>query len=181
MTLKQGVPQGSVLSLLLLLLYIDDLAPAVGAPQVSLFTDDAAVWTQDTDLERTTSKLQKGQDAVTSWGTSWRMELAAQKLECSFLTTNTHEARWRPALYLSRQQIKNNPNPKFLGITYDRQLTIGSHASIVSSTRKQQAAALRRLESADSGYEKSILRFTYIATGWATVEYKAAACLPWVF
>ena len=38
----------------------DDLASAVGDPHVSLFADDVAVWMQDTDLERTTSKLQKG-------------------------------------------------------------------------------------------------------------------------
>ena len=98
-----------------------------------LFADDAAVWTRDTDLERATSNLQKGLDAIASWSTSWKMELSAQKSEFSFFTTNTHEARWRPALYLSSQQIKYIPNPKFLGITYDRQLTFGLHAPIVDS------------------------------------------------
>ena len=117
MTLKQGVPYGSVLSPLLFLLYIDDLASAVGVPQVSLFAEDAAVWTLDTDLKRATSKLQKGLDAIASWSTS--------------------------ALYLSRQQIRYNQNPKFLGITYDPQLTYGLHASIVGSKTRQQVGAMR--------------------------------------
>ena len=65
-SLKQGVPHGSVLSPLLFLFYIDNLASAFGVPHVSLFTDDVAVWTQDTELERTTSKLQMGHDAVAS-------------------------------------------------------------------------------------------------------------------
>ena len=108
------------------------------------------------------------------------MELTAQKSECSFFTTNTHEARWRPALYLSRQKMKYNPNPKFLGITYDRQITFGLHASIVGSKMKQQAGALRCLSSTDRGYEKSILRSAYIATDRSTDEYVAAAWLPWV-
>ena len=68
-SLKQGVPDVSVLSSLLFFFYIDDLASAVGAPQVSLFADDIAVWTQDTDMERATSRQQKGLDAVTSWST----------------------------------------------------------------------------------------------------------------
>ena len=104
--MKQGVPQGSVLSPLLF--YIDDLASAVGASQVNLFTDDFAVWMQDTDLERATSNLLKGLNAVPSWSTTLKMELSAPKPECSFFITNTHEARWRPALYLCRQQIKHN-------------------------------------------------------------------------
>ena len=110
-----------------------------------------------TQTSRVTSKQQKGQDAVTSWRTSWRMELSGQKSECSFLTTNTHEARWRPTLYLSRQQIKHSLNPKFLGITYDRQHSFGLHVSIVGSKMKQQAGAQRCLTSTDWSYEKSIL------------------------
>ena len=149
MTYKQGVPRGSVLSPLLFLFYIDDLASAVGAPQVSLFADDVAVWTQDTDLERVTSKQQKGIDAVTSWSTSWKMELSVQKSEFSFFITNSHEARWRLALYLSRQQIKYKQNKEFLGITYDRQLNFGLHASIVGSKMRQQVGALRCLASTD--------------------------------
>ena len=118
---------------------------------------------------------------MTSWSMSWKMKLSAQKSKCSFFTTNTHEARWRPGLYLSRQQIKYNPNPKFLGITYDRQLTFGLHSSIVGSKMKQQAGALRKMASTDWGYEKSILQSTYIATGRSTVKYAAAAWLPWLW
>ena len=139
-TLKQSVQQRSVLSPILFLLYIDDLASADRAPQVSLFTDDVAVWTQYTDLERAISKLQRMLDAVASWSTSWKMKLSPQESKCSFLTT--HEERWRPALCLSRQQIMYNPNTKFLGMTYDQQLTLGLHVFIVGSKMKQQAGAL---------------------------------------
>ena len=78
-SLKQGVQQGSGLSPLLFLFCIDDLVSVVGAPQISFFTDNVAVWTQDTDLERATSKLQKGLEAIASCSTSWKMELKLQK------------------------------------------------------------------------------------------------------
>ena len=180
-TLKQGLLQGSVLLPLIFLFYIDDLASVVEVPQVSLYADDVAVWMQDINLKRATSKLQKGLDAETSWSMSWKMEQPAQKSECSFLTTNTHEARLHPSVYLSRHQIKYNPNPKFLGITYNRQITCGLQMSIVGSKMKQQAGVLRYLASTDCGYEISILRSTYIAISRPTVEYAAAAWLPRVW
>ena len=93
MILKQRVPQGSVQSTHFFLLCIEGQASDVGATQVGLFADDVTVWTQDTDLERATSKLQKGLDAVAIWSTTWKMTLSAQKSQCSFFTTNTHEAR----------------------------------------------------------------------------------------
>ena len=59
-------------------------------------------------------------------------------------------------------------------------LTIGLHASIVGSKMKQQAGTLRYLALTDWGYDKSILRSIYIASGRSTVEYAAAAWLPLV-
>ena len=76
-TLKQGIPQGWVLLPLLFLFCIEDLAAAVGLSQVSFCADDVAVLTQDTGLERATSKLQKGLDAVKSWSMKWKIELSA--------------------------------------------------------------------------------------------------------
>ena len=98
----------------------------------------------------------------------------------SNFTTNTQEVKWRPVLYLNGQQIKYNPSHKFLGMTYDRQLTFGLHSSIVGSKMKQQAGTLRCLVSTYWGYEKSTLRPTYIATDRSIVENAAAAWLPWV-
>ena len=89
----------------------------------------------------------------------------------------TNEERWRSAPYISRQHIKCNPNPKFLGVTYDRQLNFCLHASIVGSKMKQQAGALRCLASTYWGYGKSILRSIYIAMSRSTVEYAAATRL----
>ena len=116
-SLKQGVPQGSVLSPLLFIFYIDNLVSAVGALQINRFADDVAVWAQDADLERVTAKLQKVLEAIASWSTSWKMELPFQKSECSFITTNTEEAKYHPALQLNEPQNKHSTNPKFHGIT----------------------------------------------------------------
>ena len=108
--LKQGVPQWSALSTLLILFYIDDLISTDGVPHISLFSDDLAVWAYDTDWHRATAKLKKGLNAITSWSSSLKMELSVKKSECSFFAKNTLESKWCPAQYLNGQQMKHSPN-----------------------------------------------------------------------
>ena len=179
-TLKQGVPQGSVLSPLLFILYINDLTTNIKTPQISLYADDVAIWTQESNLQKAEGLLQESLDELDRWSRKWKMELSTSKSECSFFTTNTHEAKWRPTLTLSGQPLRYNSNPKFLGVTYDRQLTFAPHAANIGRKLKRQAGALRCLATTEWGYDKSTLRSTYIATGRSSVEYAAAAWLPWI-
>lgn len=84
-----------------------------------MFADDVAIWVQDTDLAATERRPQGALDAINDWSDKWKMTLSASKSECSFFSTNSHEARWIPSLSLNGQAIRFNANPKFLGVTYD--------------------------------------------------------------
>ena len=101
------------------------------------------------------------------------MKLSVLIAECSFFTTDTHDARWRLALHLSRQQIIYNPCQTFLGNTYNQQLTLVYISPL--SAASIEVPGVNRLY-----HEMFILRCTYIATGRSTVEYVAAARLTWV-
>ena len=124
--------------------------------------------------------MQTNLNHIAEWIKRWKMELSVQKSECSFFTTSTHEASWRPNLKLSGHALEYNPFPKFLGVTNDRQLIFAPHATTVSGKLRRQASALRCLATTEWGYDKQTLRATYIATGRSAVEYAAAAWLPWV-
>ena len=90
--LRQGVPQGSVLSPQLFIFYFDDLHWGSGDLQVSFFADDAAIWAQDNKLHIAEKRLQQGMDSVATWIKEWKMLLTDQNSECSFFSsTNLHE------------------------------------------------------------------------------------------
>ena len=107
------------------------------------------------------------------------MLLSVQKSECSFFSTNSHESKWQTTLTPDGQPVHNNATPKFLGVTYDRQLTFSCHAALVDNSLKQQTRALQKLASTSWIYDHQTLCATYIAAGRSKVEYGASTHLPW--
>ena len=137
--LKQGVPQGSVISPLLFLFYIDDLHWGPGDLHVSLFADDVAIWALDIILHVAERRLQQVLDVVTTWSKDWNIILSAKTSECRFFS---HESKCQPTLTLDGQPVCYIATPKFLGVTYDRQLTFSCHAALVDNSLKRQVGAL---------------------------------------
>ena len=86
-TLKQGVPQRSVLSPLLFLFYINDLPATIDTPHISLFADDVAVWVHDNNLAREERRLQQLLQRIDEWSRRWKMELSPQNFGSSFFST----------------------------------------------------------------------------------------------
>ena len=149
-TFQQGLPQGSVISPVLFLMYIDDLPESItGDVQTSLFADDVACFVQDRSLEAAQERIQGAVDAVSKWSARWKLQLSAEKCECAFFSTNSHGAKWRPSITIEGRPLKYNPTPTFLGIKYDRQLTFGGHVEEVTKKVKRRAQAIRKLGNTD--------------------------------
>ena len=79
-----GVPQGSVLGPLLLLLYINDLPENI-QPQVGLFADDTAVCLTVSSLQDS-QVLQSDLDSLQCWERTWDMEFNPSKCQVLHIT-----------------------------------------------------------------------------------------------
>ena len=77
---KAGVPQGSVLSLLLFLIYVNDL-PALHHKQNSLsqFADDTAQWAFSINIHIAAKLLQQDLLKLVMWCAKWRTKLNPEK------------------------------------------------------------------------------------------------------
>jgi hypothetical protein len=105
---------------------------------------------------------------------------ATPDCESSFLTTWGAEAKWIPNLKTNGKEVKFNPNPTFLGLTYDRCLSFAGHASATAKKVTRRSRALLHLGGTDWGYEKKTLKNTYIATSRSPIEYAGPAWQPWL-
>ena len=74
MSLKAGVPQGSVLGPLLFLVYINDLTDNISS-DIRLFADDSSLFTCVKGVSQTHVKLLKDLQTITCWAYQWEMVL----------------------------------------------------------------------------------------------------------
>ena len=83
---QSGVPQGSVLGPLLLLLFINDLPDTISSQStVKLFADDCVLY-RKIKCEEDAIKLQQDLDQLQQWEVDWRMEFHPKKCQLLHVT-----------------------------------------------------------------------------------------------
>ena len=80
-----GVPQGSVLSPLLFLIYINDLPnPHYRQNSKSQFADDTALWAASKNVQFAAKLLRKDLRKLAKWCAKWKIKLNPEKLRSSY-------------------------------------------------------------------------------------------------
>ena len=93
-SVREGTPQGAVLSPLLFFVIINDIArdfhPGV---EVTLFADDLAVFATEKTIARAEERVQAALNELRKWAELWKMDVSAEKTVANIFTLDPHEAR----------------------------------------------------------------------------------------
>ena len=106
---KAGVPQGSNLSQLLFLIYVNDI------PNSSHH--------QTNNVDLAVEYLQRDLNKLARWCAKWRMKLNPEKTKVIIFSKSQTAIRAKPALSLYSDLLSYHPHIKFLGITFDNRMT----------------------------------------------------------
>ena len=122
--LNIGVSQGSVFSPLLLLIYVNDL-PTLHHKKNSLsqFADDTAQWDFSLNIRFAAKRLQHDLLLLAMWCAKWRIKLNPEKIKVIISSRFKLARKTERNLNLYGETLKVYPRVKFLGITFDSQLT----------------------------------------------------------
>ena len=177
--MRQGLPQGSVLSPILFLFYIDNLADILPESVViAMFADDVTILSTDKDREEATRKAQVATDIVAAWAKEWKLSLNTDKSEVSFFSTWAKEAKWEPTIVVNGDTIKFKPTPRLLGVILDRQLNFGPQVETLREKLSPKYRMLSAISNTKWGWRKEDLMKVYLAHFNSVINYAGFAWQP---
>ena len=181
--MKQGLPQGSVLSPLLFLFYINELAKLLPDGNVnSMFADDVAILATAREVQDATDSAQVAVDIVHEWSKEWKLALNADKSECALFSSWSNDSRVEITITVGGEPIRmvENGEARLLGVWVDRSLTFTHHIKKVEAKTTRSLRCLRAVSHADWGWDKRSLRTIFFALTRSNLDYAAPGWQPWV-
>ena len=133
-----GVPQGSVLSPILFLMYINDLEDDISS-KVLKFADDTKVFrkvTNDTDKQ----SLQDDLDKLVKWSEKWQMLLNFGKCKCIHIGHGNVDEEYK----MGDAVLDRTTQEKDLEVTFSAEMKVSEQYGIAASKGNQILGLIRR-------------------------------------
>jgi hypothetical protein len=128
--MEAGVSHGSVLSLALYNLYIND-TPQTSGIDLALFADDTCVYATNRKTSYVLRKIQRGHDSMAAWCERWNITINEDKTRPIYFTR-----RNRPPdslLKLNRRNIPFVNSVKYLGVISNMRMTWRLHIQMIEA------------------------------------------------
>ena len=173
--LNEGLPQGSAISPLLFLIFIDDIDDELSDhTSRSLYADDTAAWTsKGRSKEEAQKRMQESINRIAAWSRRWKMTLNETKTEAMLISAGNQA--WSPTLTLNGQPIKIVGEYKFLGVSIDKNLRFKKHAEKTRQKTRKRTNILRCMAGKAWGQVLETQRTLYLSYARTTCEYSSPA------
>jgi hypothetical protein len=138
-----GLPQGSKLSCLLFILFINDLHLQLNGAKVTVYADDAVILIQAKELKVALDVANKNLEIIKDWLRFNCMEMNVAK--CNAMIFNAVVVASDDKLLFDGVEIKQVRALRYLGVYLDDQLSLSCHCEFLMGKLNQKLALLRRL------------------------------------
>ena len=172
-TIKEGVPQGGILSPSLFLIYISDIVKDLpNGVKVAIYADDIALWCSEENLTTARYRIQEALNVLNAWTKRWLMKINTNKTTYTIFSLSTKEQEIE--LRLDGQKLAEDKSPTYLGITFDKRLTWKHQIQTAEVKAKTRLALMRRLAGTSWGADLLTLKKVYTGYVRPAIEYGAA-------
>jgi hypothetical protein len=167
-----GVPQGTVLSPVLFLVYINSLPEYLKSSQLRLFADDSIIY-KTIKSQKDCDSLQEDVDAAARWESDWLMAFHPNK--CTVLTITNKKNPVRHKYLLHNYTLESVSSAKYLGITLQSDLKWTQHTNnIVANANKSLRFLKRNLKTSNTNIKWQV----YLSLVHPKLEYTCSVWEP---
>ena len=172
-TLRQGVPQGGVLSPTLFLIFIRDIPHRMPKNiQGAIYADELALWCSEEYITTANYRLQQALQVIESWARSWLVKVNEKTTFTIFsLSNQKHSVH----LKLNGQTLHQEDTPTYLGVTLDQRLTWKNRLQKNQTRAKIRLALMKKLSCTEWGADQNVLKKLYVGRIYPVLEYGMAA------
>lgn len=155
--LDNGLPQGSVVSVVLFLIAINDVLSCLIRPVKGfLFADDLTIICSGRSLEPIIKLLQNVLNRLQEWAMKTGFKFSKTKTEFIIVSKKRNKTR-NINLTLNGSNIKEVKNLKILGLTFDKKMTWIDHINNLKSECHKRLNILKVLSSKKWGADRKCL------------------------
>lgn len=128
-----GVPQGSVLSCLLFILYLNDVVFVLVHCMISIFADDKLLWVTGDTLEECVTKINEDLDRLKHWLDFNKLSLNVNKTKAMIITRKKNINKIENPVLIAGEKLEFVENFKYLGVWLDEKLNFNQHVRQLSN------------------------------------------------
>ena len=140
-----GVPQGSILGLLLFLLYNNDLPECLDITKPQLFANDTNLTASRDSMTDVENAVNSDLENLRNWLIANKLSLSVAKTEVMLIGSRQMMKNFHPKFFFENKQIKQVDKCKTLGIIVDQHLFWKNNTKNVCRKITAVICALRRI------------------------------------
>lgn len=157
-TIKQGVPQGSILGPILFLIYINDIVNISNRCKYVIFADDTTLLFADRTIPALHNKLRHDLVLIKQWIMNNKLNLNISKTNLVFFKNRSDNSVF-PHVIIQNETVKQVPYCKFLGVIVDEHLNWKIHIKSVCMKLSKACGIIHRVR--DQLTQKALLNVYY--------------------
>ena len=142
--LKQGVPQGGVLSPTLFLVFIKDIIHRLPKNvKGAIYADDLALWCSEEYITTANYRLKLALKEIEDWTRKWQVKINERKTTFTVFTLSNQKQTVH--LKINSQELQSEDTPVYLGVALDKRLTWKEQLNRCQARAKIRLALMKKL------------------------------------
>jgi len=169
-SIKNGLPQGSVLSVTLFLVAINDICKRLPNPvKCILFADDCSIYCSGSQIKTSSLFLQQALDSLAKWSSETGFSFSPSKTQCIIFNKKRNDPL--PSINFMNTQLYFTNNIRILGLTFDSKLTWRPHLKKLKTECQSRLKTIKILGNSSWGSDTKSLITIYKALILSLIDY----------